>query len=296
MPELPRSRELERHPLGFWRIKHLPTDAELANYYKQQYYGRSDGHTQFAHVYTDAEYIYKSLPGREASTIFARQPGRLLEVGVGEGFTLAHFKDLGWEVGGLDFTRTGVLALNPAVADKVVEGNAFALLDDEIANGEQYDAVICNNVLEHVRDPIGLLERLRHLLAPNGIVRIQVPNDGSWLQNLVVERGQAPPDFWVAVPDHLSYFDTISLRNLIEHSGFAVTDMLCEFPVDLFLLNSESNYLAHPERGRASHFARVAFEIALAQRSIEDLVLFRRACAATGLGRSIAVYSVLAVS
>jgi hypothetical protein len=43
--------------------------------------------------------------------------------------------------------------------------------------------------------------------------------------------------------------------------------------------------------GRAAHFARVRFETTLARRSMDELLAFRRGCAAAGVGRTIVVYA-----
>ena len=67
--------------------------------------------------------------------------------------------------------------------------------------------------------------------------------------------------------------------------------MLAEFPVDLFLLNPDSNYAADPAKGRNGHFARVAFEMGLWRQGIEAVIAFRKGCAAGGLGRNLAAYA-----
>src|SRR5262249_47155153 len=156
-----------------------------------------------------------------------------------------------------------VRAFFPHLADKLMLGDAFALLDETIASGERFDLVVCNNVLEHVIDPMGLLDRLRAIMKPNGLVRISVPNDGSWLQGEVVRRGHAAEAYWLAPPDHLNYFNTDTVRAAMAAHGWEVVEHLGEFPVDIFLLNPDTNYMADRSKGRNCHFVRVAFEMGL---------------------------------
>jgi SAM-dependent methyltransferase len=141
-------------------------------------------------------------------------------------------------------------------------------------------------------DPEGLLKRLHRIVAPDGLVRIVAPNDGSWLQREVVARGLAKPDFWVATPDHLNYFDADSLPRVLEMNGWNVVEVLGDFPIDLFLLNSEAAYVGEPAKGRAAHFCRVAFETSLwRRRSLDALLTFRRGCAQAGMGRNLIAYA-----
>ena len=282
---------LVRHQDGFYEITPKPSPEALAAFYRDKYYGARDGRSQYAHGYTDEELEHKRISAAEIARMADRAPGRVLEVGVGEGFTLDHFVGLGWTAQGIDFTSDGVGQFFPQHLDKVRTGDAFALLDDVIALGEVFDLVICNNVIEHVIDPLGLLQRLRAIVAPAGLLRLSAPNDGSWLQHEVVTRGLARPDFWVNPPEHLSYFTAPSLTRLMERAGWSVQDMLGDFPVDLFLLNPDSCYTDAPAKGRNCHFARVAFEMGLWRRSIDDLINFRRGCALSGLGRNLAAYA-----
>ena len=282
---------LVRHEDGYFEVAAKPDAETLAAFYRDKYYGARDGRSQYAHGYTDEELAHKRLIAAEAEAIAALPPGRLLEVGVGEGFTLDYFARAGWDVAGVDFTDDGVRQFFPDLAARLQTGDAFALLDGAIDAGGRYDFVICNNVVEHVIDPYGLLVRLRKLLAPGGLMRLAAPNDGSWLHHEIVARGLAKPEFWVNAPEHLSYFTAPTLTRLMSRAGWRVEHMLAEFPVDLFLLNSDSNYASDPSKGRNGHFARVAFEMGLWRQGIEAVIAFRRGCAAGGLGRNLAAYA-----
>jgi SAM-dependent methyltransferase len=282
---------LVERPGGWFTFEPKPTAEALAAYYNDKYFGPGHG-GQYAHGYTDEELEHKGLAAAEAERVWGRGPGRLLEVGVGEGFFLDGFARRGWEVQGVDFTDDGLKAFFPELRDRVRIGDAFALLDSLIAREEQFDLVACNNVIEHVLDPEGLLQRLRRIVAKDGLLRIAAPNDGSWLQREIVGRGLAAPDFWVALPDHLNYFDADSLPRVLQMNGWSVAELLGEFPIDLFLLNSEAAYLGAPAKGRAAHFARVAFETSLwRRRSVEGVLAFRRGCAEAGVGRNLIAYA-----
>ncbi len=284
--------QLVQTPGGWLEVEPKPTAEALAAYYNDKYYGSRDGRGQFAHAYTGEELEHKRLPAAEAELIWNRPPGRMLEVGCGEGFSLDWFASRGWSVTGLDFTDAGLRAFFPHLLDRVAVGDAFALLEAVIARGEVYDFVICNNVVEHVLDPSGLLQRLRRTVAPGGLLRLSAPNDGSWLHQEILARGHARPDFWVAVPDHLSYFDADTLPKALAATGWELAELLGEFPVDLFLLNPDTDYIREPAKGRACHFARVAFEMGLwKRRSLEAVVEFRRGCARAGMGRNLVAYA-----
>src|SRR5262249_24930137 len=119
--------------------------------------------------------LARALRGTEA-------PGRMLDVGCGEGFALASFAAEGWRVEGIHYSSAGVAAMHPELAGRVAVGDVGELLEQRIAQGHRYDLVWLMNVLEHVLDPVALLERLRRIVADGGLLVVVVPNDGTRYQ------------------------------------------------------------------------------------------------------------------
>jgi len=130
--------KLVERPEGHLEYEPRPTPDALAAYYRDKYFGADHGQTPYAHGYTAEELEHKRLQPAETEHIWGRPPGRMLEVGVGEGFSLDYFASRGWEVVGMDFTDDGLQAFFPGLADKLLLGDAFELLDQAIARGLAY--------------------------------------------------------------------------------------------------------------------------------------------------------------
>jgi hypothetical protein len=107
------TQRLVRKPEGYFEIEPRPTPEELAAYYRDKYFVADHGKNPYAHGYTEEELQHKYLQPAETELVWARAPGRLLEVGVGEGFTLDYLVKRGWDAGGLDFTDDGIQAFFP---------------------------------------------------------------------------------------------------------------------------------------------------------------------------------------
>lgn len=169
---------LKKNELGYWEIVDKPTAADLREYYANKYYQESTS-SSYTHSYSEEEkkYIGAKLgqrwrviekilqgPSRQLST---------LDVGCGEGFALDFMIKKGCIVRGLDFSAAGVEQQNPDCKPFLKTGDLFELLQDELNQGNRYDVVWLQNVLEHVLDPVSLMESLRRLIAPNGVAVLQ---------------------------------------------------------------------------------------------------------------------------
>lgn len=283
---------LKRHPLGFLQAAEMPTETQLRDYYAH-YYRRESGNYRKSYDARELAFLDAKIAQRAALAQQIRgtaTPGRFLDIGCGEGFALAWFRKAGWRVEGIDHSLAGIAAMNPELADSVMAGDLFALLGDRIAATGRYDLAWLTNVLEHVTDPVGLLERLRRLVVPGGVLAVTVPNDGSLYQEKLLADGHIDERFWIALPDHLAYFTGDSLRATAEATGWDCREITADFPIDWFLLHEGSNYVRDRAQGKAAHRARVELELLLADQPVEAVNAYYAALARLGLGRNLTAF------
>ena len=107
-----------------------------------------------------------------------------------------------------------------------------------------YDAIVCADVLEHLRDPGRVLDQLPALLAPDGRVLISIPNIGyaGVVAGLLTGEFRYRP-IGLLDSTHLRFFTRSSLLELLAQHGFGATAIR---PV-----------LVHPHR---SEFSETIFE------------------------------------
>jgi SAM-dependent methyltransferase len=185
-----------------------PSEAALDRFYREHYrrfYQRVDQ--------PDLAYVERlRKDGRSRATVeflISRDAlpaaAKVLDVGASEGAMLRAIADLR-----PDTTRVAVEP-NPAFrafAESYADCTVHASLSE--LEGQTFDLVIVNHVLEHVREPVPFLQQLAAVLHPTGHLYIDVPNviDYSSLQ-----------DFHIA---HLYHFGPASLRRLVRLGDFAV--------------------------------------------------------------------------
>ena len=285
---------LRQHSLGYWEIADKPTRVELEAYYANKYFQEGKGSYELTYSQEEVDYFCAKLAQRsvviESHLGSVRAPGTLLDVGCGEGYALSFFRGLGWTVKGLDFSTAGVASKNPLCLDSLVVGDVFALLDAEINAGVVYDVIWLQNVLEHVLDPLELMQSLRSLVAPGGLLVVTVPNDCSIIQQALLAANHIDKAFWVAPPDHLTYFDHNSLTRVADATGWHCVELLGDFPIDWFLFHPGSNYARDETAGKAAHLARVRIENVLHRQPLEDVIRFWSASAKLGVGRDLTAF------
>jgi 2-polyprenyl-3-methyl-5-hydroxy-6-metoxy-1,4-benzoquinol methylase len=271
---------------GFKQVSPLPTVDELAKFYNSNYYDAKG----YSVEYSPDEIIHKEIPAFEIEYYSGQNTGSILDIGCGEGFVLDFFHKKGWNVTGLDFSHDGVSRHFPHLKEKVIKGDVFNSLENLMESQAKFDLIVCNNVLEHVLDPISFLKKFKSLCHANTLIRIQVPNDFSWYQDVLIRKGIVTKEYWVAPPGHLNYFNKDNLKQFLKSFEYNLVDLLGDFPIELFLLNEKSNYSVNPEVGPMAHKARVIFEVDLYNSSIENYISFRRGCGMSGVCRNLIAY------
>jgi SAM-dependent methyltransferase len=91
---------------------------------------------------------------------------------------------------------------------------------------DSLDVVLCISVLEHLWEPLPLLQEMRRVAAPGGICLINVPSwRGKWFLELSAFRlGSSPLE---EMDDHKSYYDPRDLWPLLVRAGFLPSEIRC---------------------------------------------------------------------
>jgi SAM-dependent methyltransferase len=152
---------------------------------------------------------------------------RVLDVGCATGYLAAELVARGCTVVGVEFDPVAAQQAR-AVCREVVVGDleSEAVRADvarAVAAAGGVDAVICADVLEHLRDPWTVLAWLRTLLDPGGRAVISVPNIAHWTARRALLRGRFDyRDFGLFDRTHLRFFTRASAWELAHRAGFAV--------------------------------------------------------------------------
>lgn len=142
--------------------------------------------------------------------------GRLFDVGAAGGAFLAEAREQGWDVAGVEPMPGAAEHARTELGIDVATGVA----EDLDLPGASLDAVTMWHVLEHIPEPLGLIERLRQWMRPGALLAIEVPNGGSpAARRLGKDWPSAEPDV------HVSQFTPGALQRLLERGGFEPVDV-----------------------------------------------------------------------
>jgi len=170
--------------------------------------------------------------------------GRLLDIGCGGGGFLAHMRDHGWQVQGVepdpDAARVARERLGLNVATGTLEGAALP--------AASVDAVTMHHVIEHVPDPIALLGECSRVLKPGGRLVAITPNVESFGHRLFKScwRGLEPPR-------HLHLFSLPALQACADRVGLHTESLrsIGRLSREIYIFSQAIRHgVAHPHDGR----------------------------------------------
>jgi SAM-dependent methyltransferase len=134
------------------------------------------------------------------------------ELGVGRGDVLLALGERGLRGYGIDFSAESIAICRQKIATQHLEerlhvdvGDLFALADTE-----RYDLAIAFEVLEHIEDDRGAIERIRALLAPRGHFVLSVPAH---------QRKWGATDVWAG---HVRRYERMELQEKLAAGGFDI--------------------------------------------------------------------------
>jgi len=275
---------------GYRRLEPMPSESEFERFYESEYYDllrRGGRAPELRRLLAGGEeaarertWLRETLYADITAELAAHGSGRrVLDVGCGQGELLAWLGEQGFEAHGIEpsdeaaaLARERGLEARTATLEELLE---------ESDSPPTYHAVLLLNVLEHVPDAARMLRDIGRLLAPGGLLYIRVPNDFNPLQ-LAAQAKLGVEPWWIAVPDHVNYFDVESLAGLCRQLGLDPVDVQADFPMEMFLLMG-LDYIGDPETGGVCHAYRVEMEGSIPSEVRRELF---RALASAGIGRN----------
>lgn len=147
---------------------------------------------------------------------------RVLELGCGQGVFSAQLKKgRGAEVWGIEYNEEAARRAGD-ILDHVLAGDANQRIA-ELPDG-YFDAIVCNDVLEHLVNPLETLTQLRGKLKPDGVVVASIPNIRYLpaLGKVVFRKDFPQEDFGIFDRTHLRFFTRSSIVRMFEDAGYAV--------------------------------------------------------------------------
>lgn len=148
--------------------------------------------------------------GRLVMYLPAAARGRLLDLGCGDGAFLAAMRERGWEVLGVEPDPEAARLARERYGLEVITGT----LEVAALPTASVDAITLNHVIEHVPDPVALLEECGRVLQFGGKLVIATPNVESLGHRLL---GASWPD--LDPPRHLNLFSLRTLQASVEKAG-----------------------------------------------------------------------------
>jgi SAM-dependent methyltransferase len=199
----------------------LPTPAHLAAHYSQYYLTRVADAARQDRLVAMHGPILDYLLGH----VRGGQPVSVLDYGFGGGAFLQCVARRGHRATGADLSPQNVAQLTGTAEIRLVD-----LSNDAEAAGlrrERFDVITLFQVIEHARDPLGLLTDLASLQERGGLIYLECPNDAAmWalVKNPAHWLHDSPSWNSLKYPEHLHGFDRRSIGELLTRAGYDVLE------------------------------------------------------------------------
>jgi 2-polyprenyl-3-methyl-5-hydroxy-6-metoxy-1,4-benzoquinol methylase len=149
------------------------------------------------------------------------QAGEILDIGCAKGYLgkkLKHRQDC--TVSGVELDGEFARIASDNI-DHVIQGDIEDILQRQLLRA--YDCIICGDVIEHLKNPWHVVEKLRNHLRKDGLFITSIPNIANWSIIYEMLHGR-----WDYVPlgilsgTHLRFFTKETFRELIENAGYRI--------------------------------------------------------------------------
>ncbi|MBI2191811.1 MAG: methyltransferase domain-containing protein [Planctomycetes bacterium] len=157
--------------------------------------------------------LLRALSGRVMpGTLEPHGLNRLLDVGCGSGGLLLRYRDLGWDVRGIEISPRAC----EACRQQGLEVHQGTLLERPFP-ARRFDVILLHHVLEHLLEPVDVLRVAGGYLAVGGKVVVVTPHARAWSFSFFASCWHH-----LDAPRHLMLYDAKTLRLLGEKAGMSL--------------------------------------------------------------------------
>ncbi len=154
---------------------------------------------------------------------------KLLDIACGTGWTTSVWQKENFDVIGLESS-----IVRSSICRQRYNLEIFTGFIEEFTPEEKFDVVTMRHILEHIENPVAVLEKVKSFLKENGILLITLPNINSIGRYVFQENWE-----WV-LPWHLHFYYPKTLDALIERMGL-VKLKIYQMPSPLWYPNCFKN-------------------------------------------------------
>ena len=200
----------------------MPTDAEIAALYHDD---MEHFEPYIREISVHREYFRKKI--QEIKKLYLRPatndlPSTFLDIGCAMGVLLEEAQKGGYRAQGVDISKDAVAYCRKKHLD-VLEGTVVSV--GKKLRENSFDVVTAFEIIEHERDPLGMMRRVHSLLKDGGIAVATTPNHDSFWRKIMGK-------WWVGYrhPEHVTFWDPRSLTYLMNKAGFDRIDIRRDCP------------------------------------------------------------------
>lgn len=159
-----------------------------------------------------------NIRSRELLKFLPEKPGRILDVGCGQGLLADDYRARGaTEIVGIEIMPEKAKAATWKM-DKVLCANVESM-EMPYKTG-YFDTIICSDILEHLFDPWDTLRKLAALLTQGGVLLATIPNAANYVVLLNLLSGSwSYTDWGLMDRTHLRFFTIDEIEKLFLSAG-----------------------------------------------------------------------------
>ncbi len=181
-------------------------------------------------TYTSRCKIFKLIPSGS----------KALEIGCGSG-RLANLLSIKKKC------RVYCVDKEPAMAG-IAKNKCVEMLNIDIERTElpyengYFDCIVLGNVLEHMKDPSGILTSLKKYLSDDGVLIYSVPNIVNWHSRMTIFSGKFEyADSGIFDKTHLRFYNLNSAKKLAQDAGYRIIGL--DVTPSIYIFKEKLNFL-----------------------------------------------------